>query len=579
MFETMAIFREILRENNMMLTPASLFRVDLRTLTMTLRALTFNKQGDSNTSSETAQLDESSTRNLQTVKSEGTQTTFTSADDIKMEEMSSTEEIHQVPETEDARTSIFTEGMHGYRTDKIDLASSEVDWSIVSDTAHKDDSDKTAEIKATNNYINITSRAKRKAIIDETISPSYSHESESGHGLIADVEEIDDTGIAQDSEISMYQIDRSEDDDQSYLLGMSSHLEEYPLGTFWDTSSVFNPNPQPHVFGDSITSIQNNPSSRISGSFLPDTEDMQPSETMIGSQPTRYIGYKFNPRSTERMTVNFNGRISSSLDEMMSSTYEDQHGFSPYFNIMGTVQGSDLAQSLQSFSNRASLDSSQFFVYSLDDMRNSQDSSPTQTFSFNAAASSLSHGDNYHTGFVLTPESIFEQHLPESAITPRYNSDFPNWRLSDSPSSENWSNSLSSVQLPIPTEPNLFSGQFPTETPKNQTVTPNNSKPSPTPAFQIPALTGSCSRDYPEVVFRVLRAIENIPQTHYYNCPHLVCKIPPPPVLPPRPPPFFKKPGIKYMLTKILYRDFVRKRRIMWEQAAMWDNTNVTHCP
>ena len=59
MFETMAIFREILRENNMMLTPASLFRVDLRTLAMTLRALTFSNQGDSVTSSETIQVDES----------------------------------------------------------------------------------------------------------------------------------------------------------------------------------------------------------------------------------------------------------------------------------------------------------------------------------------------------------------------------------------------------------------------------------------------------------------------------------------------------------------------------------------
>ena len=659
----MAIFREILRENNMMLTPASLFRVDLRTLAMTLRALTFNNQRGSSTSSETIQIDESSTRNLQSVKSEGTQTTITSTNaidsavefnispnnenvalndeskslnsegttsvtsehrtiqeisltqtessdmlykemltsntindetipratftaeealsksskehtkyDENMEEMSLSE-LYQVLDfkTEEVRTSVFTEAVYGYTADTI--ANSEVDWNKVSDTAHKDASDTTAEIQATNNYFDNTSRTKRQAIVGETISPSYPRESESGQRLTSNVEEIDDTEIAQDSEISMYQIDQSEDD------GMSSYLEGHPIGTFWDTSSVFNPNTQPHVIGDRITSIQNNPSSRISGSFLPDTEDMQPSETMIGSQSTRYVGYKFNPESTERMTGTFNGRMSSSPDHTMSSMSPDQHGFSSYFNIMGTVQGSGLAQSLQSLSNRASLDSGHFFVYSLDDMLNSQNSSPTQTFSFNAATSSPSHGDRYPTGSVLTPVNTFEQHLPESAITPRYNSDFPNWWLSDSASSENWSNRLSSANLPVPTETNLFSEQLPKETPENQTVTPTNSKPNPTPAFQIPTLGGSCSRDYPEVVFRVLRAIENIPQTHYCNCPHFVCKIPPPPVLPPRPPPFFKKPGIRYMLTKILCRDFVRKRRIIWEQSAMWDNTNVTHCP
>ena len=667
MFETMAIFREILRENNMMLTAASLFRVDLRTLVMTLRALTFNNQEDSSTSSEITQFDESSTRNLQSVKNEGTQTTITSTKEINsaaqfiiwpnnentvlndesatlnserttsvtlehrtiqegsvtqtessnmyfnemltsntindetiphatstaeealwksskehtkyginMEEMSLTE-LHRVLDvkTEEVRTSIFTEGMYGYTADT--KTSSEVDWNKVSDTAHKDDSDKTTEIQATNNYID-TSRTKREAIVDETISPSYPHKSESGQRLTSNVEEIDDTELTQDSEISIYQTDQSEDGDRSYL-EMSSYLEEHPLGTFWDTSSVFNPNTQSHVFGDRTTRVQNNPSSRTSGSFLLDTEDMQPSETMTGSQSTRYLGYKFNPESTERMTGNFNSRMSSSPDHTMSSMSSVQNGFSSYFNIMGTVQGSGLAQSLQSLSNRASLDSSHFFVYSLDDMRNSQDSSPTQTFSFNAAASSSSHGDSYPTGFVLTSGTTFEQHLPESAITPRYNSDFPNWWLSDSASSENWSNRLSSANLPVPTETNLFSEQFPTETPENQTVTPTNSKPNPTAAFQIPTLEGSCSRDYPEVVFRVLRAIDNIPQTHYCNCPHFVCKIPPPPVLPPRPPPFFKKPGIRYMLTKILYRDFARKRRIMWEQAAMWDNTNVTHCP
>ena len=667
MFETMAIFREILRENNMMLTPASLFRVDLRTLAMTLRALTFSNQGDSVTSSETIQVDESSTRNLQSVKSEGTYTTITSTNTINsaaefniwpnnensalndesatlnserttsvtlehrtiqessvtqressnmlsdelltsnimhdettrhvtsttevealpksskehkeydenMEEMSLTEELHQVLDfkTAEVRTSIFTEGMYGYTADT--KTSSEVDWNKVSDTAHKDDSDKTAEIQATNNYIDNTSRTKREAIVDETISPSYPHESESGQGLTSDMEEIDDTEIAQDSEISMYQIDETKEDDQFYPLEMSSYLEGHPLGTFWDTSSVFNPNTQPRVFGDRTANVQNNPSS----SFLPDIEDMQPSETMIGSQTTRYVGYKFNPESTERMTGSFNCRMSSSPDHTMSSMSSDQNGFSSYFNIMGTVQGSGLAQNLQSLNNRASLDSSHFFVYSLDDMRNSRDSSPTQTFSFNAAASSSSHGDSYPTGLVLTPGTTFEQHLSESAITPRYNSDFPNWWLSDSASSENWSNRLSSANLPVPTETNIFSEQFPTETPKNQTVAPTNSKPNPTPAFQIPTLGGSCSRDYPEVVFRVLRAIENIPQTHYCSCPHFVCKIPPPPVLPPIPPPFFKKPGIRYMLTKILYRDFVRKRRIMWEQAAMWDNTNVTHGP
>ena len=644
MFETMAIFREILRENNMMLTPASLFRVDLRTLSMTLRALTFNNQGDSSISSEPIQVDESSTRNLQSVKSEGTHTTITSTkvidaaaefniwsnnenaalndesatlnsdvtvftnsslrattvpqtefirtaisteegyrdtndgmltSDMDWTDSRTTEELNQVFDfkTEQMRTSVFTEGFYGYTADTI--VSSEVDWNKVSDTAHKDDSDKTAEIQATNNYIDNTSRTKREAIVDETISPSYPHESESGQGLTSDMEEIDDTEIAQDSEISMYQIDQTKEDDESYPLGMSSYLEGHPLGTFWDTSSVFNPNTQPRVFGDRTANVQNNPSS----TFLPDIEEMQPSETMIGSQSTRYLGYKFNPESTERMTGNFNSRMSSSLDHTMSSMSADQHGFSSYFNIMGTVQGSDLAQSLQSLSNRASLDSSNFFVYSLDDMRNLRDSSLTQTFSFNAAASSPSHGDRYPTGFVLTPVNTFEQHLPESAITPRYNSDFPNWWLSESASSENWSNRLSSANLPVPTETNLFSEQFPTETPENQTVTPTNSKPNPTSAFQIPTLEGSCSRDYPEVVFRVLRAIDNIPQTHYCNCPHFVCKIPPPPVLPPRPPPFFKKPGIRYMLTKILYRDFVRKRRIIWEQAAMWDNTNVTHCP
>ena len=271
--------------------------------------------------------------------------------DENMEEMSLTEELHQVLDfkTAEVRTSIFTEGMYGYTADT--KTSSEVDWNKVSDTAHKDHSDKTAEIQATNNFIDNTSRTKREAIVDETISPSYPHESESGQGLTSDMEEIDDTEIAQDSEISMYQIDQTKEDDQFYPLEMSSYLEGHPLGTFWDTSSVFNPNTQPRVFGDRTANVQNNPSS----SFLPDIEDMQPSETMIGSQMTRYVGYKFNPESTERMTGSFNGRMSSSPDHTMSSMSSDQNGFSSYFNIMGTVQGSGLAQNLQSLNNRASL--------------------------------------------------------------------------------------------------------------------------------------------------------------------------------------------------------------------------------
>ena len=687
MSETMAMFQELLRENNMMLTPASLFRVNPRTLAMKLRAFSVNNQRDSGTSRETTWIGESS------VKSEGTLTTVTSTEvndsiaelsiwsnnentelndgsatanserttsvtsehrtmlessitaliekessnilhtetlisnEITEYETSPTEEAvpksskehskddenaedvsltssftAHATETDDTfytnssrftsklksesteeryrgtndgmvvTKSIFTEDRYGYTADGI--LSSEVNWNKVDDTAYNDDSDPMAEIKATNNYIDNINRTKREAIINETISPSYPHGFESGLVQTSDAEEVDDTEINQGSELSMHHSDQFEGGDQSYPLGMSSYLEEDSLSTFWDTSSVLNPNVQPPIFSDSITSSQNNPSSRLSGSFL-----LQPSETMIGSQSTLYVGYNFNPDSTGRTAWTFNGRMSPSPDQTMSFMSPNQHEFSSYFNVMGTVQGSDLAQSLQSFSNGAPPDSSHFFVYSLDDMRHSQDFSPTQTFSFNAAASSSSQGDTYFTGFALPPGSTIEQHFPESA-TPRYHSDFPRGRPSDSAFNENWRNSISSAKLPLPTETNLFSEQeFPTGTPELQTITPTNSKPNPTPSFQIPTIGGSCSRDYSQEVFSVLRAIENMPQTHFCNCEHFVCKIPPPPVLPPRPPPFYRKPSIKYMLTKILYKDFVRKRGIMWEQAVMWDHTNVTHCP
>ena len=610
MFESIVMFQEILRENNMMLTPASLFRVDPRTLAMTLRTLSFNNQEDSSTSSETTEMDESSPGNSQSVKSSkehpkdtenmeyisltnfytdhatetvdttsslrttANQQTETNGITISTEEgyvdtndgiTSSdinwtTRGLRQTFDfkTKEVAASTFTEDRYGYTADAI--LSSEGDWNKVYDTAYKDDSEQTTEIHS--NYIDKASRTKREAIINETISPSHPRESES--------DRMDDTEITQGSELRMYQSDQSGELFQSYPPGMSSHL-----GPFWDTSSVFNPRIQQTMFREGITSAQNNPSSRISGGFLLDTEDMQPSETMIGSQATHYVGYRFNPGSSETMTRTFNGRMSSSLDQTMTSMFPNQHEFSSYFNVMGTVQGLDPAESLQLFSNSGALDSSQFFVYSLDDMHNSHDFSPTQTFFFNAAASSSSHGDSYPTRFALNPRATFEQH----STTPRYNSDFPKGVSIDSASSENWSNSLSSVKLPLPTETNLFSEQLPTETPEHQTVKPTNSDPNLTPAFQIPAMGRSCPRSYPEEVFRVLRSIENFPQTHYCNCPHFVCKIPPPPVLPPPPPRFYKKPSITYMLTKILYEDFVRKRGIMWEQTAVWDNTNVTHCP
>ena len=604
MFETITIFQEILRENNMMLTPASLFRVDLRTLAMTLRALSFNNQEDSGTSSETRQMDESSSGNLQSVKSSKEHpidsenmeyislTSSHTEHETDTDDTSSSLQTTTEPQTDFIEIAISTEEEYvdpnnGIATSLVDwttrelyqvldfkteevmaskftgdrtadaILSSEVDWNKVHDTAYKDNNEKTTEIQASSNYIDKTSRTKREAILNETISPSYPRESESGR--------LDDTEITQNSALNMYQSDESENGDQSYPLAMSSHLDEDSFST---------------MFRDGITSAQNNPSSRISGGFLLDTEDMQPSETMIGSQSTHYVGYRFNPGSSETMTPTFNGGMLSSPDKTMTSMFPNQHEFSSYFNVMGTVQGLDLAESLQLFSsNRGSLDSSQFFVYSLNDMRNSQDFSPTQTFSFNAAASSSSHGDRYSTGFALSPGATLEQHFPESVATPRYNSDFPKGVSIDSAASENWSNSLSSVKLPLPTETNLFSEQLPTETPEHQTLKPTNSNPNPTPAFQIPTMGGSCSRSYPEEVFRVLRSIENIPRTHYCNCPHFVCKIPPPPVLPPPPPRFYRKPSITYMLTKILYEDFVRKRGIMWEQTFVWDNTNVTHCP
>ena len=370
--------------------------------------------------------------------------------------------------------------------------------------------------------------------------------------------------------------ENSQSEDMTYPFEFPSFEEEEDfLSSFLDFSSDFHSESEYSLMWDFTPSIDIVPYGSMSGSFTSDLEDMQPSETLFeGRERTAtqmlhfsdsYGFTSFEPQSS----WSFNERISSG--GIVFPVSQEQQ-YSSYFNVMGTIQSPGFPQYLSSPGPWESVSSSQPLPLSVDDMRNTDDLSPSLVFSFNAAATGLvktryPESQTYATrAFAFSPGSRTEHISQEVAtsspvtststeITSGINTE--NWKPSSS-FSESSSTSIDSMSSSIPAQPTTTSQQ---------------------PPFQLPYLGNSCLRHYPRNVFDANTAANRLPKINICDCPHFACKLPPPPILPTKPPRFGRRPDINYLLTKLMYRNVVRNRLIMWEQAKFWDNANVTQCP